>query len=187
MILFLTVAFVGFLLVAMSVLFGGDGDFEIGEMAGDIDHGGSPGVLNLKVIAMALCGWGVAGGIAHALGAERMMASIIGIGGAVVLGGVGLVIMKLFYGSQAPFSIGDADYVGIIGRTLYDIPKDGLGQIICNIKGTSLTLMAKVEKGQKLSKDTIVEIISKQGGMVIVKEKKDAESREVHLSEGGSK
>lgn len=174
MILFLTVAFAGFFLVSMSMLFGGSGDFDMGDMAGDIDHGGGPGFLNLKVIAMGLCGWGIAGGIAHSFGMDRLMSSIIGIGGAVVLGSIGLAIMKVFYQSQSPFSIEDEDYHGHTGRTLYEIPKDGLGQIICNIKGTSLTLMAKDEHGKKIAKDTVVEIVSRQGGMVIVREKKDS-------------
>ncbi|GAB4319259.1 MAG: hypothetical protein Kow0059_13130 [Candidatus Sumerlaeia bacterium] len=169
MILFLTIAVAGFIMVAASMLFGGDVDADAGDLVGDVGHPGA-GVLNLKVISMAVCGWGVAGGLAHYLGMDRVGASLVGVGGAVVLGGIGLVIMNLFYRSQAPFVIRDADYLHTTGRTLYEIPPGGLGQIICSVKGTSLTLMARDEKGRRIPKDSIVEIVGREGGLAIVRQ-----------------
>jgi hypothetical protein len=166
MTIFVSCAIGGFFLVFIMLIFGGDTD--MADMDADFDGDGGAGILSIKVIALAVCGWGVAGGLARYHDISMFGSSLLGLIGAIVLGGLGMLMMRIFYGSQTPFVVKDADYTGVVGRTLYEIPENGVGQVICSVKGITTTLMARGSKGIPIPKDTPVKVIGKQGGIVTV-------------------
>jgi membrane protein implicated in regulation of membrane protease activity len=171
MAIFVTAALAGAVFVIIILLLGGDHDVAVDH---DFDSGtdlsgGGPSVVSIKLIALAVCGWGVAGAIARYNGASMWGSSIYGLIGAALLGIVGYLFIMLFYRSQASSTIMDEDYAGVTGRVVTTVRADGLGEISSTIRGRTCSLMARSEDGSTIEADSLVRIVRKVGNVVIVK------------------
>ncbi|MEZ5360647.1 MAG: NfeD family protein [Candidatus Zixiibacteriota bacterium] len=170
MILFATIFGVGFLLLISSLIFGGD-DVDA-DVDGDFDHGfdHGPSIFSLKMISLLMVGFGaMAFGIRATTDATMFIASMSGIGGAIVVGIIGYLIIRAMYMSQANSTIGNQDIIGASGTLIDAVPAGGRGQVACIIQGREVTFVAmNVEDGEAIPKSTPVKIVSRIGNSVKV-------------------
>jgi membrane-bound ClpP family serine protease len=172
MFLFVIPAIVGFVVLFLVLITGGDHDVEhevdVGHEidTGDIDHG--PSLISIKMLCLIAIGFGVAGAIAKYNGGNITTSSIWGIGGAAVLGAIGYFLLGIFYRSQASSTITDRDYLGITGRLTVGIPEGGKGQMICVLGGRTFTLTAQSKNEEEIAVNSAVKVVEKIGDTVIV-------------------
>src|SRR6266576_1290218 len=119
MMIFISIAIAAFIIAVGSFLFGHDHDFDHDHDhdAGHGDHGGVSGeatisIFSTKVIATLLMGFGAAGAIAVHYGASTLVASLVGLGCGVALGGVMYFILELIYRQQCDSLVPTSAAVG---------------------------------------------------------------------------
>ena len=171
MAIFVTAALAGSLIVVVILILGSDHDIGVDhdvDLGADLD-GGSPGVVSIKVISLAVCGWGVAGAIAKYHGATMWQSSLYGLIGAAILGAIGYLFLLAFYRSQASSTVTDSDYEGLRGRVITTIRENGLGEITCTVRGRTFSMMARSEDDKSIASDALIEVVRKVGNVVIVR------------------
>lgn len=144
---------------------------EIGEIG--LEHeieGVGPSPFSLRTIAMFAVGFGAGGIIGQGLGLSDPLT-------LVPAGGVGLVtsilmwlFLRFLYAEQASTSIQATDYVGLIGRVTVSIPERKPGQVALIVRGQRMNVPARSEDGFPIPAQAQVEVLSMEGGVVIVKE-----------------
>ncbi len=145
-----SLALVGFAILVISALFGGDTDVgaDIGGDLGGLEGGGvSP--LSLPAIATFLTTFGAIGSIMHVSGSDTL--TTIGISGAIgILSFVGIyVFMNNFLaGSQATSSYNEKEYEGKTGTVTETVPDTGMGAIAVTIRGSRAVISARSTHGK---------------------------------------
>src|SRR5262245_9229469 len=172
MLVFLAIAVAAFILVAGSFLFGHEHD--VGHEH-DADHGvdvraGEPTIriFSTKVLGTLLMGFGAAGAIATYYGANRLVASLIGLFCGVVLSGLMYLILAIFYKQQASSLIPTDRTVGCCGTVSVSIGADSIGEIGLSVDGQYLTLSASSKDGTAIPKGQRVRVVRTMGSHVIV-------------------
>jgi hypothetical protein len=168
MIIFLTIFGVGFAILILSLIFGGDGDVDA-DVDSDVGHG--PSILSLKTIALFAVGFGAVGfGIRSTTDMTMFQSSMAGLGGAIVLGTIGYFVLKLFYSSQASSTISDNDIIGCTANVIDAVSGGTTGQVSCVIRGREITYLARSHTGVDIPKGAVVKITAKTGGIVTVEQ-----------------
>ena len=103
-----------------------------------------------------------------------LMLSIIDIvigcfGFGVFAGVMSYLVLKFLYSEQGSTIIEPSDYVGLIGRISVPIPEDRLGQVMLDVKMQKKRMPARSEGGGPIAVNTQVEIVSAEGGVLIVR------------------
>jgi len=174
MLIFATVFGIGFLLLIISALFGGDGDIDVDTDAVDLDTDHGPGFLNMKMLSVAMVGFGATGFAFRATTDFTMMqSSMAGLGGAVVMGILGYFILRAFYTAQGSSIVSREEVIGSQGHLIDAIPEKGNGQISCVVKGREITFLARSASGEPIPRGTPVEVIAKSGSVVTVRPTED--------------
>lgn len=170
MIIFATIFGVGFLILLFSVLFGGDADADVdadGDFGDDVGHG--PNFFSFKMLALFMVGFGAVGfGVRTTTDWSYFQASLAGVGGAVVVGLLGWLILRIFYTSQASSTIQDHDIVGTTANVIDAISGSEYGQIACIIRGREITFLARSQDGSTIARNSPVRIVRKDGNVVTV-------------------
>lgn len=171
MLLFATIGILGFAILLISLFFSHDHDFSSPDNDIISDGDGGPSIFSVKILAIAMVGFGVTGfGIIAGTNFTMVMASLFGIGGALVMGIIGFTIIKTIWKQQASSTITRSDIIGSVGRLIDAIPANGVGQIACSVRGREETFMAQTKNGQAIPLGHTVKIIDKVGQHVIVEE-----------------
>ncbi|MFH2034956.1 MAG: NfeD family protein [Candidatus Zixiibacteriota bacterium] len=168
MIIFASIFGFGFLILLISLIFGGDADIDADvDIDSDIGHG--PSIFSIKMIAMLMVGFGATGfGMRATTDWTMFQSSMAGMVGAVVLGSIGYLILRMFYASQASSTIDDSDIIGQQANLIDMIDNTRNGQISCIIRGREFTFLARSSDGQTINKGAIVKITGKTGNIVTV-------------------
>jgi len=165
-IIFASIFGVGFGMLILSLVFGADGDFDFDA---DIDHG--PSIFGAKMIALLMVGFGAAGfGMRATTEVSMSTASLVGAGGALVMGIIGYVILRMFYSSQASSTITDQDILGSTGNLVDGIEDDQYGQVALIVGGREILFLARSEDSSSIDRGAPVRILSKAGNVVTVKQ-----------------
>ena len=169
MLIFISIFGVGFTILILSTIFGHDTDVDV-DTDLDTDHGGhGPSIFSAKMVALILVGFGAAGfGTRASSDASMFVASMAGIGGAVIVGAIGYLIIRAFYASQVTSTVTDADIIGAQGTLIDAIPEGGRGQVACVIRGREITFVARTRDGASILRGTPVKVTSKTAGVVTV-------------------
>lgn len=166
MIIFLTIFGVGFVILIMGLIFGGDGDVD-SDIDSDVGHG--PSILSLKTIALFAVGFGAVGfGVRSTTDLTMFQSSMAGLGGAVVMGTIGYFILRLFYSSQASSTISNTDIIGMTANVIDAIAGGSTGQVSCVIRGREITYLARSCESAVIPKGAVVKITDKTGSIVTV-------------------
>jgi hypothetical protein len=165
--IFITIFGVGFLLLIMSLIFGHDVEIEADV---EVDAGISgPNIFSVKMISLLMVGFGsMSFGVRATTEASMFMASMAGIGGAVVVGAIGYFIIRAFYASQASSTVTDQDVIGVEARLIDSVAEGGYGQIACILRGREMTYMARSKDGKAINQSVPVRVIGKTGSTVTV-------------------
>jgi len=167
MMIFATIGGIGFVLLVANLIFGGDTDHDAGHDF-DHDHAG-PSILSVRMISLLMVGFGCGGyGIRATTDASMLLSTFAGFAGALVVGLVGYALLRVFYSSQASSTVTDEDIVGHEAMVLDSVPKDGVGQISCTVRGREITYMARSSDGRQIKKGARVRVVRKSGAQVTV-------------------
>lgn len=178
MIVFVTIALVGLVFLAISALFGGDHDFghdfstdhgvEVhpGEHGGDGE--GGPGPFSLRVLALFMVAFGASGAIAHHRGSSYPLSSFAGLLAGLALGAAGWQFMKLLWSQQSSSTVSARDFIGLVGEVKTAIPSAGPGQISVIVKGQRMHRMARTRRSGGIEEGVTVVIVDSGPDAVVV-------------------
>jgi membrane protein implicated in regulation of membrane protease activity len=173
MAIFVGIAIAAFIVVAGGFLFSHDHDLSH-DFDHDVGHGGGPdtgGIISIfstRVVFTFIMGFGAAGAIANAYGADNLIASLIGIAAGVVLGAIMYGIMLLFVEQQASSIIPADSLVGCTGTVTVPIDKDSLGEIGVSVAGEYRAFAARLQGSGTLEKGHTVRIVGMTGSVLTV-------------------
>lgn len=150
-------------------ILGGTEVGEIGEIGLDHEIEG-PSPLSLRTIAMFAVGFGAGGLIGQGLGLSDPLTLVPASGVALAASTMMWLSLRFLYGEQRSTSIRWADYVGLVGRVTIAIPEGRPGQVALVVKGQRMNVPARSENGSAIPRQIEVEVLSREGAMVIVRE-----------------
>jgi membrane protein implicated in regulation of membrane protease activity len=163
---FLAIAAVGFLILMISLFFGGI--FEhFDAVDATLDHGG-PGFFSTRVISVFVTAFGAFGAIATNYGFGPLTASVIGLAGGLALATPVFLFARFLYGQQASSESRATDLVGQIGRVIVTIPAGGVGQVRCRVGEELIDKIARTRQGDAIPENTSVRVEEVLGETVIV-------------------
>ncbi|MBL8175136.1 MAG: hypothetical protein JNK48_10725 [Bryobacterales bacterium] len=167
---FLSISGIGFVFLLVSFAFG-----EIFDHFGfdhDIDHdvdGGGPTMFSPRVLSVFITAFGGAGAIATYYGLSTLPASGIGLLSGAAFGAMIYAFARFLFGQQATTEVKTLDFVGQTARVVVGIPKEGVGQVRCQIGEEMVDKIARSEDGRAIAENTAVRVQQVLGEMVIVK------------------
>jgi membrane protein implicated in regulation of membrane protease activity len=128
-----------------------------------------PSPLSLRTVAMFAVGFGAGGLIGKGLGLSDAVSLVPASGVALLTASVMWFFLRFLYGEQGSTSIQATDYLGLLGRVIIAIPEGRPGQVALVVKGQRMNVPARSEDGLPIRTHTEVEVLSMEGGMVVVK------------------
>lgn len=166
---FLSIAAIGFVFLLISFIFG-----EIFDHFGfdhEIDHGmdGGPTMFSPRVLSVFITAFGGAGAIATYYGLSTLPASGTGMLTGGAFGAMIYAFARFLYGQQATTEVKTLDFVGRTARVIVSIPRDGVGQVRCQIGEEMVDKVARSADGKAIVENTPVRVEQVLGEMVIVK------------------
>jgi membrane protein implicated in regulation of membrane protease activity len=144
---------------------------EIGEIG--LEHeieGVGPSPFSLRTVAMFGAGFGAGGLIGVGFGLPDPLTLVPASGVGLVTSAMMWLFLRFLYAEQRSTSIQAPDYIGLIGRVTITIPEGKPGQVALVVRGQRMNVPARSEDGSPISAHTQVEVLSMEGGMIIVKE-----------------
>lgn len=173
---FLVIAFVGFVFLVISLLFGGL--FEHFEFAHDLGHDlghGGPGFFSVQGIAVFITTFGAVGAIGTYLGYGVLPSSGFGFVSGIVLSALVYLFASFLYGQQASSTTTASDLVGRTAQVSVGIPDNGVGQVRCLVGESMVDKIARSKSGNAISLNSVVKIDEIVGESVIVSPIADAQ------------
>lgn len=163
---FLAIAAVGFLVLILSLFFGGIFD----HFDGGLDHGdhGGPGFFSTRVISVFVTSFGAFGAIATHYRMDPLPASGIGFAGGLVLATPIFLFARFLFQQQASSESLSGDLVGQIARVIVAIPAGGVGQIRCRVGEELIDKVARTRLGEPIPENVSVRVEEVLGETVIV-------------------
>ena len=171
--MFIIIGGLGFLILLISAVFGHDHDHDFADHDHDGMHDGDkgPSVFSIKMFAIAMVGFGGTGfGFQTGTDWPTSLVTLAACGGALVMGALGYVIIKSFWGQQTSSTVKASDIIGCTGRLVDAIPQNGVGQVECPVRGRQDMFLARTNDGHAIASGRTVKIIEKSGQHVIVEE-----------------
>ncbi len=171
MFIFVSLAVIGFVFLAVSALFGDHAaDHEVAiEAAHEVSFGEHPSPFSLRVISLFLTAFGAGGAMARINGASYVVASAIGTGAGVVVGYAGYKLISFFMRQQSTSVIESEELAGAIGQVSIAIPPNGVGQVSVLAGEKRLyTLARAATPGVGIEEGAQVKIVRAAGNTVYV-------------------
>lgn len=140
---------------------------EIGDIGLEHEVEG-PSPFSLRTVAMFAVGFGAGGLIGQGLGLPDPVSLVPATGVALATSTTMWLFLRFLYGEQRSTSIQAMDYVGLVGRVIIAIPKGRPGQVALIVKGQRMNVPARSEDGSPIAAQEQVEVVSMEGGMVVV-------------------
>jgi membrane protein implicated in regulation of membrane protease activity len=176
MIVFITIAIIGFVLLVLALILGeifeGDGDGDADDGAGVEDSQGGPSIFSFRFIACFITGFGGGGSIGTYYDLGYVVSSLIGVGSAVILAGILYLIVRMLYKRQSSSNVSTQDLTGKDAIVSIAIPANGVGEVSITAKGRMLSQRARTEDGSELKAGNAVTVTQVVGDKVIVAAKK---------------
>ncbi len=159
----------------LSLLLGGHG-VDHGADAGldhGADHGDLPSPFNPLVIASAITTFGAAGLIGTlGLGFGNILSLFFALGLAGVVGAaIFFGVVKLMYGEESDSTFSQNDLIGVEAEVITPVPKNGLGEVVCSIRGIRYNLTAKNDCEESIQKGEKVRIKEVENNTAIITKK----------------
>lgn len=166
---FLAIAAIGFLFLLVSLVFGevfehfGDGQFDH-----DFEHGG-PSFFSVRILSVFVTAFGGFGAVGIHYGLSPLASSGMGFLSGLFFASLIYAFARFLFGQQATTEVRSTDVVGRSARVVVAIPRDGVGQIRCQIGEELLDRMARTRDGAPLAENAIVRVEEVLGEICIVR------------------
>jgi membrane protein implicated in regulation of membrane protease activity len=165
---FLAITVLGFLVLAVSLVFG-----EIFEHFGDaadhdLGHGG-PSFFSLRILSVFVTAFGGFGAIGVNYGLSTLASSGLGFLSGLFFAWLIYLFAKFLHGQQATTEVKSGDIVGQAARIIVAIPSGGLGQIRCQVGEEIIDKTARSTDGQPVPENAIVRVEQVLGEIAIVR------------------
>lgn len=163
---FLAIAAVGFLFLAVTLVFG-----EMFEHLGadhDLDYGG-PSFFSGRVMSVFVTAFGGFGAVATHYGLGVAPASAVGFVSGVVFASIIYLFARFLYGQQATTQLKVEDMLGRTALVTVAIPAGSVGQVRCQIGEEMVDKIARSESGAAVPENSIVLVQQVLGEIVIVR------------------
>ena len=175
MLVFFTIAAVGFLYVLLTSIVGhdhdfGHGDFGHDDFGHDAEHAGAEiaSILSPRVVAMFLMGFGAAAGVARFYDLSYPLSCLAGIVAGGLIGGVMFFILEFFAKQQANSLFETKSLVGNIGTVAVTIDGNQPGEVAVSYAGRYGTYVARSQSGEIIGKGSRVMVVEAVGSDLIV-------------------
>ncbi len=162
MIVFLTLAAIGLMLLLVSVVFGHHGDLHA-----DGDHGGF-GFLSVRAFAVFFLAFGTIGAISQHYDQPAFLSSVWGLLAGALMVGVYVGSMELVKSQQASSLIEECELVGLPARVTIAIPAEGFGEVSCTVKAQTARRMARSKAHAAIAEGELTRIVEVQGDVALV-------------------
>jgi len=169
---FLALSSAGFLLLVVALFFGEIFEHLDGSADHDFGHGG-PSFFSVRIISVFITAFGGFGAIATHYGFGVLTASGIGFLSGATFASLIYAFASFLYGQQASTDIHPRDVVGQSARVIVGIPRDGLGQVRCQIGEQLFDKIARTRDGAPIAENAIVTVTDILGEAVIVEPSKE--------------
>jgi membrane protein implicated in regulation of membrane protease activity len=169
---FLAISAAGFLFLVVALFFGEIADHLDGSLDHDFGHGG-PSFFSVRIISVFITAFGGFGAVATHYEFGVLGASGIGFLSGATFAGLIYAFASFLYGQQASTDIHPRDIVGQTARVIIPIPKDGVGQVRCQIGEQLLDKIARTNDGGAIPENAAVTVTDVLGETVIVERAKD--------------
>lgn len=173
MLIFLTIALVGFVYVLFTSAFGHLGhDVSHSDFGHDVGHddGYLTSIFSARVIAMFLMGFGGAGGVAQYYLLGYPLSCLIGLGCGLVVGTLMFFLLEFFARQQCNSAVETKDLVGQLGTVEVAIGDNQPGEVAVSYAGRYATCLARGKGGKAVNRGTKVRIVETVGSDLIVEE-----------------
>lgn len=174
LLLFLIITGVGFVFLLASFVLGDL--FEQFGLEHSFDGGADIAVLDSRVLSVFITAFGGFGAIGVQLGWGAVAATVFGLVGGVVFGGIVAAFAAFLSSQQASSHTSASQLVGRTAQVTVSIKPDQLGQITCRIGEERVEKLARTRDGAEIKTGAIVRIESIAGDSVIVSLEENANS-----------
>ena len=175
MLMFFTIALIGFLYVLFTSIIGHAAD-----AVHDIGHGGGDGhdgdgehmtsIFSPRIIAIFLMGFGAAGGVARFYGYSYPMSCLVGFGIGIAVGCVMFWLMEFLARQQCSSLIKTSDLVGQVGTVDVSIEDNDPGEVSVQYGGRAGVYIARSKGGKRIGKGKQVRVLETAGSSLTVEE-----------------
>lgn len=164
---FLGIATIGFVFLLISLVVGDIFDsfgFDTG-LDGVAD---GHAVLDSRVISVFVTAFGGSGAIGIQAGLGIVGASLLGLAGGVLMGGLVSVFARLLYKQQSSSSVTTAQLVGRTAQVTVSIATGSLGQVSCRVGEERVEKLARSMDGTEIKAGAMVLVERIAGDSLIV-------------------
>lgn len=174
MLIFLTLALAGFLVLVVGPLLGHEHDHD-GHFDHDVGHGhdlghGEPSVsiFSLRVVGTFIMAFGSGGAIGRGYGYGMLESSLIGVGSGVALAGLLYILLRMLYSQQSDSLVATEQAVGAKGVVTVEIGPASVGSVEVMLAGQSRTYLARSADGAGIAKGREVTVVQTRGSELTV-------------------
>ena len=176
MLVFFSIALVGFLYVVLGSVLGHAHDAAADVIHGDFGHDGGDhesdhsiiSMFSPRVLATFLMGFGAAGGVARFYNISYILSSLIAIGVGCLVGYLIFLLLEFFQKQQANSVISTKTLIGQTGVVEVGIDAGRAGQVAVSYAGRSQVYLASSQNGEAIQKGYRVRVVETVGSNLVV-------------------
>jgi membrane protein implicated in regulation of membrane protease activity len=176
LITFIWIALAGFLVLFISMIFGGDVDSDIDadfdadvDADLDADGGGFSHWFSVKVLAAFTTAFGAGGASARAYGASDLWTYVVAIVSGLLVGFAAQSIIHFFYRQQSTSSYRTDNLEGKTGMVTLGILPGGVGEVKLMVGSNTFCKPARSEDGAEIKQGERVEVVFSQSPLIVRK------------------
>lgn len=162
MFIFIALAVIGIVLVAISAFLGHDFDAHP-----ELEVGGV-GLFSLRALAIFIMTFGTVGAIVRWTDRTPLVSSLWGLLAGVLMYALYVAAMQMIRSQQASSLIEDRELVGLTALVTVAIPAEGLGEVTCRLKSQTTRRMARAAQRQTIAEGVLVRVRELQGDVLLV-------------------
>jgi membrane protein implicated in regulation of membrane protease activity len=162
MFVFIALAVIGILLVAVSAFLGHDFDAHP-----ELEVGGI-GFFSLRALSIFIMTFGTVGALVRWTGRTPVVSSFWGALAGVLMYALYVVAMQMIRSQQASSLIEDSELVGLTALVTVAIPAEGLGEVTCRLKSQTTRRMARTRGREAIGEGKLVRVSELQGDVLLV-------------------
>ncbi|HUM01329.1 MAG TPA: hypothetical protein VL084_03520 [Thermoanaerobaculia bacterium] len=162
MFIFIALAVIGMVLVAISAFLGHDFDAHP-----ELEVGGV-GLFSLRALSIFIMTFGTVGALVRWTDRTPIVSSLWGLLAGVLTYGLYVAAMQLIRSQQASSLIEDRELVGLTALVTVAIPAEGLGEVTCRLKSQTTRRMARSARRQPIAEGALVRVGELQGDVLLV-------------------